>query len=331
MNDVVEIHDICAYVNTDNLNITLEEVLTAIQTLNKGKSADIFGLTAEHLLHGGDNLLRHVTDILQATFTAGTIPDMLKKGILSPVYKTKGSKNDAKNYRGITVTPVLSKLIEVLIRNQIAPHINASQNVLQRGFTAQSSSVNCALIVEEYLRECRDMNKVAYVAFLDAKAAFDVVSHPNLLRKLYNVGFEGKCWTMIQNLYQGASRVVKWNGLVSECFKIDQGVRQGGVLSSDLYKVYVNDLLNRICESGLGASIGSIHCAAPTCADDITLMSTDPDELQLLLDMSHDYSCMEQYTLQPTKSVILKVKRTAVRSSEGTESYPWKLGDDMVP
>ena len=41
--------------------------------------------------------------------------------------------------------------------------------------------MNCALILEEYLRECKDLNKAAYVAFLDEKSAFDVVSHDSLL------------------------------------------------------------------------------------------------------------------------------------------------------
>ncbi len=241
--DIEEIQSICEYSNIDNLSVTLEDVSSAIAELNRRKSADVYGLTAEHLLYGGTSLLHYITDIIQAIFDVGEIPDMLKRGILSPVYKNKGSQKEAKNYRGITVTPVLSKLIELLIRNKIRPKIDSSQNTMQRGFTSHSSSVNCALLVEEFVRDCRDNNKTAYVAFLDAKAAFDVVSHNILFRKLYNIGNEGKCWMVLRNLYKDASSVAKWNGLLSDSFKIEQGVRQGGVLSADLYKVYVNDLL----------------------------------------------------------------------------------------
>ena len=144
--------------------------------------------------------------------------------------------------------------------------------------------MNCALIMEEYLREYKDLNKTAYVAFLDAKSAFDVVSHDSLLRKLYNIGVEGKSWSMIHSLYQEAVSSVKWNGLLSDQFKVDQGVRQGGILSADFYKLYANNALLRVERSGLGASIGTVFCGAPMCADDVLFITDEPDELQLMLD-----------------------------------------------
>ncbi len=118
--------------------MTLEDVSSAIAELNRRKSADVYGLTAEHLLYGGTSLLHYITDIIQAIFDVGEIPDMLKRGILSPVYKNKGSQKEATNYRGITVTPVLSKLIELLIRNKIRPKIDSSQNTMQKNVWAES-------------------------------------------------------------------------------------------------------------------------------------------------------------------------------------------------
>ena len=48
-----------------------------------------------------------------------------------------------------------------------------------------------------------------------------------------------------------------------------------------------------------------MFCDAPTCADDVLLMTDDPDELQLMLDIVFDYSRMEKYLLQPVKSIIV--------------------------
>ena len=67
----------------------------------------------------------------------------------------------------------------------------AQQNSLQSGFTKHSSPMNCSLIVEETIREYKDLRKPVYIAFLDAKSAFDVVSHDSLLRKLFHAGVEG--------------------------------------------------------------------------------------------------------------------------------------------
>ena len=190
---------------------------------------------------------------------------------MTPLYKNKGPSTDAKNYRGITILPTITKIIESLLRDRIQPLIEDQQNRLQRGFTRNSSPMNCSLILEETIREYKDLWKPLYVAFLDAKSAFDVVSHESLLRKLFHAGVDGVTWSLIHSLHQDAESAVKWNGVCSEAFKITQGVRQGGILSTDLYKLYGSDLLNRLEKPCLGCHIGGISCAALACADDVAI------------------------------------------------------------
>ena len=60
-------------------------------------------------------------------------------------------------------------------------------------------------------------------------------------------------------------------------------MRQGGILSTDCYKLYKSNALLRVEKSGCGASIGTVFCGAPTCADDVLLMTDDPGELKLML------------------------------------------------
>jgi len=88
---------------------------------------------------------------------------------------------------------------------------------------------------------------------LDAKSAFDVVVHANLIRRLHQYELSEQSILLINSLYENAVSHIKWKNLMSEQnFKIEQGVRQGGVLSADLYKLYINPLLNFIGDSGLG-------------------------------------------------------------------------------
>ena len=107
--------------------------------------------------------------------------------------------------------------------------IEAQQNSLQRGFTKHSSPMNCSLIVEETIREYKDLRKPVYIEFLGAKSAFDVVSHDSLLRKLFHAGVEGVSWSLVHSLHAETESVVKWNGAYSEVFKVEQGVRQGSL------------------------------------------------------------------------------------------------------
>ena len=132
---------------------------------------------------------------------------------------------------------------------------------------------------------CKDLNKTPYIVFLDAKSAFDVVSHDSLLRKLFNIGTERKSWSLIRSLYQEAVSSVKWNGLLSDQFEVEQGVRQGGILSADFYKLYANNALLRVDKFGYDAFIGTVFCGASTCADDMLFATHDPDELQQMLEI----------------------------------------------
>jgi hypothetical protein len=183
-----------------------------------------------------------------------------------------------------------------------------NQNPLQKGFTENSSPLLCELLVEEFERENKDLKRPTYIAMLDAKSAFDVVVHANLIRRLHQYEFSDQSILLINSLYETVSHI-KWKNLMSEQnFKIEQGVRQGRVLSADLYKLYINPLLNFLDDSGLDGKIGNINVCAPTCTDDVALIAYNPLDIQTMVDIAVDFSKREGYQLQPAESVILPVK-----------------------
>ena len=102
------------------------------------------------------------------------VPDILKVGLLTPVFKNKGNIAEVITYRGITVLPVINKIIETIIKNRTSRKILAIQNPIHRGFTEGSSSLNSALPVEETYRENADNKNECQLVLLDVKSAFDV-------------------------------------------------------------------------------------------------------------------------------------------------------------
>ena len=157
--------------------VTHEEFTKAVKSMNKGKSSNIYGLTIENILYGGAELQNVLLEVVNNIFTRGIVPDMLKRGLLTPVFKKKGKITDTKNYRGITVLPVLGKIIESVLRTRMREKTEPTHCLLQRGFTAKSSPLNAALIVEETRRKFEDEKKPLVLVALDAKSAFDVVDH----------------------------------------------------------------------------------------------------------------------------------------------------------
>ena len=122
-----------------------DEVVKALKSLNKRRAAGICGLTTEHLACVSNELIPVLTALLNCIFHVGGLPYSLKLGLLTHIIKKKGSNIDAKNYRGITILPILSKLLESILHERIKPHIEATQNSVQKGFTKNSSPMNCAL------------------------------------------------------------------------------------------------------------------------------------------------------------------------------------------
>ncbi|CAG2245590.1 unnamed protein product [Mytilus edulis] len=179
-----EIHIINQLVKGKNIpDASSEEISNAIKNINKGKSADYYGITIEHIVNAGEIMVILLQSIINEIFQQGYVPDLLKIGLLTPIFKNKGSKNDAGNYRGITVLPVVSKIIDTVLKNRTQPSVKAVQHKYQRGFTSGSGPMNSALPVEEVYREVHDGETEAQIILLDAKSAFDKVIHTHMMRR----------------------------------------------------------------------------------------------------------------------------------------------------
>ena len=74
-----------------------------------------------------------------------------------------------------------------------------------------------------------------------------------------------------------------WNGKRSDAFNVANGVKQGGILSPILFCIYMDELLLRINNSGLGCHIGHIAYSGLGYADDVTVLAPTLEALQAIL------------------------------------------------
>ena len=249
------INNVMAHVRIEETND--EEIAKAIRLINRGKSADYHGLTIEHIINAGKDMEKLLL-ITNEIFRQGRVPETLKAGLLTPIFKNKGLKTQVTNNRGITVLPVISKIVEPIIKARIQNQVLEIQSRTQRGFTSGSSPVNAALAVEECYREVADNETDCQIILLDANATFDKVIHSHMLRRVYQAGIDDKRWVLIKSLHEYAVSFVKWADQWSEPFEVNQGVRQDDILSTDLYKLYINPLLKRLEATNIGLRIGNI-------------------------------------------------------------------------
>jgi len=97
---------------------------------------------------------------------------------------------------------------------------------------------------------------------------------------------------------------VAWNSLVSAPFKVNCGVRQGGVLSPFLFAVYVDDLIIELRQNGLGVYIGSTFTGALLYADDIALLACSCLGLQKLINIRMAFGLQWDIGFNTVKSQI---------------------------
>ena len=139
---------------------TESQVMKAISKLNLRKAPDSHGLTVEHLRFGGPRLIKYITVLINAVMRQTYIPGCLKDGLITPVWKGKNIKSDPYSYRGITVTPVVGKVVEVLMKEELEHVLRPSQSKLQHGFTPGMCPLVCAVLLQEMLLESK-ANKIS--------------------------------------------------------------------------------------------------------------------------------------------------------------------------
>jgi len=120
-----------------------------------------------------------------------------------PIFK-KGSKSSPSNYCRVSLTSVVSKVFESIVRESMMHHL-CSNNLItshQHGFLSHKSCVTHGQLLKTFEESLNNGNSVD-VLYLDLKKAFDSVPHTRLLMKLNVYGFRGKLLDWIKSFLVG--------------------------------------------------------------------------------------------------------------------------------
>jgi exonuclease III len=289
----------------DDANIINYELLDiCIRNLKCGKASGPDGLTAEHLLHAHPLVITHICLLFRAMIAHSFVPDDFGLGIIIPLVKDKsGDFNSVDNYRGITLTPIISKLLEGVLLACCEEQLAADD--LQYGFRKKVGCADAIFTLRYVVDHFTARGSMVYAAALDISKAFDTVNHRQLMTKLSQVGIPNWITNLISNWYSKLHVAVRWNGCLSEYFKVNSGVRQGSILSPALFNLYINQLIVdlRLCSSGCHVNNCFIGCIF--YADDIILLSASVAGLQDLLnvcdqsvsDLSLKFNCTKSFCI----------------------------------
>ena len=239
------------------------------------------GIHSIFLKNASDEYLNKLACFMNACFGHCFAPYDVLKGDMNPTIKDlKGNITDSANYRPVMQSSCILKLFELHILSILEEFIDF--NCRQFGFKKNSSTSDACLLLKETIYQYTKNRNKAYVAFIDLSKAFDRVDHFLLGEILLQEDIPPDIVLFIMNYIRNQSARVCWNDVKGDYVNIDKGVRQGGILSPFLFKLYVNNVLNSISDSDRGCRFGIIRMNILAYADDLVLIADDKDSLAFL-------------------------------------------------
>jgi hypothetical protein len=277
-----------------NVDITAEEVFAAVQGLKNNKAVGLDEVSAEMLKALADvnvGALHELTDIMHSVFISGDVPDFVLRSVVTLLYKRKGDNASFDNYRGITITSVLYKLLATILNRRLQAVVETAGLVhdLQNGFRKKRSCQQQAFTLLEVVGLRRRLGLPTYVAYLDLEKAYDSVNLDRLWVVLASHGIGGPFLALLRSMYKGTSIAVRTGRGELRFQHPTRGLKQGCPLSCLLFDIYINDII--LCaESAAGELLPArtgheaVRLASLWMADDGSLIAPSTVVLQRLLD-----------------------------------------------
>ena len=295
--------------NCNSFCITPLNVIDAISSMKPGKCADAVGISAEHFQHAPLNMIIRLASLFNLMLKHAFVPKDFRLGCIVPIIKDhQGNRADPNNYRGITISPIMSKVLEHVLKIVFIDYLGSSSH--QFGFKKHSSTVHALHCLKNTVSYYINNGSRVFCAFLDASKAFDRLVHSGLFLKLMERNIPLIFLNIIISWYKDLLCCVRWGDQQSDWFEVTAGVRQGGILSPDFYNIYVDDLISKLRSLRIGCYYLDIFAASLFYADDMAIIAPSLHGLQKLLDQCAKYCNEWDICLNAKKSKCMYFGKT---------------------
>ena len=300
-----------------DITFTVDEVKKALGNLKPDKSPGPDGISPRILKELRSELAPACTTLFQKSYDTGEVPQDWKLAHVCPIHK-KADKSSPENYRPVSLTCVLSKVMETVIREHVMKYLSENNIISssQYGFVPGKSTVTNLIKCTEKWSEILDRRKCVDVVYFDFRKAFDSVPHQRLIQKLRSAGLSPRTVTWIGDFLVNRKQAVKIGNTISMERNVISGVPQGSVIGPTLFLLFINDLPECVQNENI------------LFADDLKLYK----EIALIADCMHLQSDINalylwskrwQLDFNANKCVVLRL-------GNNPPPFQYKMGDQIL-
>ena len=293
--------------NNEGPTILKEEVRCAMASMKSGKAVGGDGIAIEVLQALGDFAIDQLTSLFQKIYETGNIVDSMCESVFVALPKVEGTL-ECNKHRTLSImsqiTKILLRVMLKRIRTKIRPQISDEQF----GFVTGKGTSNALFSLRVITERAIEVQKDVFACFVDYEKAFDKVKHAELFNMLKGLDLDGKDLRLLRNLYWNQKAAVRVANEESMRQDIKRGVRQGCVLSPDLFNLYSEVIMRDLMELD-GIKFGGRNLNNIRYADDTVLIADSEDKLQRLVQELVQSSGEHGLKLNTSKTKVMVISK----------------------
>ena len=267
-----------------------KEVIGAIKRMSDGKAPGYDSITAEELKASGESGTDILHKLCNLIWRKESFPTDWGRAIITPIFKKK-DKLDCGNYRGISLLSHAGKIFASILQRRILKKTEEILSESQAGFRPGRSTIDQLFTLRQIAKKHLEKNRSLFCCYIDFEKAFDSIWQEGLWKAMRFFGYSNKHICLLKALYKISASAVRVNGELTDWFPTTVGVRQGCVLSPQLFNIILEMvMLHATYDSPIGINIQGHLINNLRFADGIVLLVCNEIDLQSIVD------CVQQWS-----------------------------------
>ena len=316
----------------DDLNAPFDssEVQLALSSLRAKKSSGIDNVCSEMLICSIELILPYLAAVFNEIFSTGAYPKCWSESIIVPIHK-KGNVHETNNYRGISLTSILSKVFVHVLKSRLTKWADENNllSEMQAGFRKGYSTIDNVFVLYNVIQRQLQKRKKLYVAYVDFRKAFDTVNRDALWKILERNGVGGHMINILKSMYSSVRCRVRCTEGLTDPIECILGLKQGCKASSILFLYLIDEIakeMEKFGKHGVQLMPDSTIVYMLMFADDIALLSDTVPGLQNQLNVLQRVSdCLGLVVnAEKTKVVIYRMGGHVAKHEK------WFLGNERL-